>query len=142
MERRFFDVFRRPASRTRPLAESAGVAAEPEGGTPADPTKTAASDGAPDSGRRRTIHAVVSGRVQGVGFRWSCMEEGERLGLVGEVRNLDDGDVEVLAQGPADDVARMIAWLYHGPRWANVASVHVTDMKPGSLRHRAFVMGN
>nr|WP_247595341.1 acylphosphatase [Actinomyces procaprae] len=88
------------------------------------------------------MHAIVSGRVQGVGFRWACMEEGERLGLVGEVRNLDDGDVEVLAQGPADDVARMIAWLYHGPRWANVASVRVTDMKPGSLRHRAFVMGN
>nr|WP_257210542.1 acylphosphatase [Actinomyces ruminis] len=88
------------------------------------------------------MHAVVSGRVQGVGFRWSCMEEGERLGLVGEVRNLDDGDVEVFAQGPADAVARMIAWLYHGPRWASVASVHVTDLRPGSLRHRAFVMGN
>ena len=51
------------------------------------------------------------------------MEEGSRLGLVGEVRNLDDGDVEVLAQGPADDVSRLIAWLYHGPRWASVASV-------------------
>ncbi|MDO4899250.1 MAG: acylphosphatase [Actinomyces sp.] len=88
------------------------------------------------------MHAIVSGRVQGVGFRWSCMEEADRLGLVGEVRNLDDGDVEVLAQGPPDDVARLIAWLYHGPRWANVASVHVTDMKSGSLRHRAFVMGN
>ncbi len=127
MERRFFDVFRRPAGKPDVAAETADSSNEA---------------GAPEVGRRRTIHAIVSGRVQGVGFRWACMEEGERLGLVGEVRNLDDGDVEVLAQGPADDVARMIAWLYHGPRWANVASVRVTDMKPGSLRHRAFVMGN
>ncbi len=92
--------------------------------------------------RRRTIHALVSGRVQGVGFRWSCMEEGERLGLVGEVRNLPDGDVEVLAQGPADDVARLIAWLYRGPRWASVSAVVITDLEPGSLRKRAFIMGN
>lgn len=70
------------------------------------------------------------------------MEEGSRLGLVGEVRNLDDGDVEVLAQGPADDVARLIAWLYHGPRWASVASVQIEERRPGGLRHRAFVMGN
>lgn len=98
--------------------------------------------GADGGTRARTIHALVSGRVQGVGFRWSCMEEGERLGLVGEVRNLPDGDVEVLAQGQADDVARLIAWLYRGPRWASVSAVVVTDLEPGSLTKRAFVMGN
>lgn len=92
--------------------------------------------------RIRTIHALVSGRVQGVGYRWSCMEEGTRLGLTGMVRNLDDGDVEVLAQGPADDVARFIAWLYHGPRWASVSAVHIKDRVPGTLRYRGFVMGN
>ena len=74
----------------------------------------------------------MSGRVQGVGFRWTCMEEGSRLGLVGEVSNLDDGDVEVLAQGPADDVSRLIAWLYHGPRWASVASVRPPGAQPAS----------
>lgn len=132
MPRSFFDVFRRPASRPADATDQ-DAAVRPEDGS---------ADAAPGAERRRTIHAIVSGRVQGVGFRWSCMEEGERLGLVGEVRNLDDGDVEVFAQGPADDVARMIAWLYHGPRWASVASVHVTDLRPGSLRHRAFVMGN
>lgn len=98
--------------------------------------------GAQAAARQRTIHALVSGRVQGVGFRWSCMEEGERLGLVGEVRNLPDGDVEVLAQGAADDVARLIAWLYRGPRWASVSAVVITDLTPGSLRKGAFVMGN
>ena len=96
----------------------------------------------PDPERTRTVRALVSGRVQGVGFRWTCMEEGSRLGLVGEVRNLDDGDVEVLAQGPADDVSRLIAWLYHGPRWASVASVQIEERRPGSLRHRPFIMGN
>ena len=62
------------------------------------------------------------------------MEEGSRLGLVGEVSNLDDGDVEVLAQGPADDVSRLIAWLYHGPRWASVASVRPTGAHSPSAK--------
>lgn len=139
MPRSFFDVFRRPAN--QPAADATDKSAADRGPAHSGDDSAGAGPGA-DTERRRTIHAIVSGRVQGVGFRWSCMEEGERLGLVGEVRNLDDGDVEVFAQGPADDVARMIAWLYHGPRWANVASVHVTDLRPGSLRHRAFVMGN
>ena len=51
----------------------------------------------------------------------------------------DDADEP---QGPADDVSRLIAWLYHGPRWASVASVQIEERRPGSLRHRAFVMGN
>ncbi|RRD30619.1 acylphosphatase [Actinomyces bowdenii] len=88
--------------------------------------------------RIRTIHALVSGRVQGVGFRFHCAQEAQDLGLVGEVRNLPDGDVEVLAQGPADDVARLVAWLYHGPDWASVSRVRLTDRQAGSLRARRF----
>lgn len=88
--------------------------------------------------RTRTIHALVSGRVQGVGFRFHCAQEAQGLGLVGEVRNLPDGDVEVLAQGPADDVARLVAWLYHGPDWASVSRVRLTERQPGSLRARRF----
>ncbi len=99
-------------------------------------------ESSPAASSTRTIHALVSGRVQGVGFRWSCMEEGERLGLVGEVRNLDDGDVEVLAKGPADAVGSLIGWLHRGPRWASVSQVLVTDLGEDAVTRSAFVMGN
>lgn len=90
------------------------------------------------SGRTRTIRALVLGHVQGVGFRWSCLRLAESLGLVGEVRNTRDGAVEVLAQGPADDVARLIVWLYQGPRWSEVEDVRVEDLAPGALRLKDF----
>ncbi|AYD90167.1 acylphosphatase [Actinomyces lilanjuaniae] len=86
----------------------------------------------------RTIHALVTGVVQGVGFRYHCAAEAQQLGLVGQVRNLPDGDVEVMAQGPADDVARLVAWLYKGPRWARVEQVSITDLRAGSLTGRRF----
>ncbi|MCL3777684.1 MULTISPECIES: acylphosphatase [unclassified Actinomyces] len=97
----------------------------------------ASGAGGPD-GRSRTVRAVVSGMVQGVGFRWSCLQEASSLGLVGSVSNLDDGTVEVLAQGPSDDVSRLIAWLYRGPGWARVDGVLVEERAPGSLTGSAF----
>ena len=90
----------------------------------------------------RTIRARVSGQVQGVGFRWYCTEEAQELGLVGRVSNLSDGDVEVVAQGPADAVSRLVSWLHHGPRWARVDDVRLTEMPPGSLSRRDFRPGN
>lgn len=92
--------------------------------------------------RVRTIRARVSGQVQGVGFRWYCTEEAQELGLVGRVSNLSDGDVEVVAQGPADAVSRLVSWLHHGPRWARVDDVRLTEMPPGSLSRRDFRPGN
>lgn len=88
----------------------------------------------------RTVHALVSGRVQGVGYRWSCLAQAQALGLVGQVRNLPDGDVEVLAQGGGQDVDRLVAWLHRGPRWASVARVAVTDLRPGSLEAQEFTV--
>ncbi|EGQ74179.1 acylphosphatase [Actinomyces sp. oral taxon 448] len=92
----------------------------------------------PHPGRLRTVHVVVSGTVQGVGFRWACIQVAEDLGLVGRVRNRSDGDVEVTAQGEPDDVSRLIAWLHRGPRWSQVMDVAVTDLRPGSVRARSF----
>lgn len=94
----------------------------------------------PESGpdRLRTIHALVSGTVQGVGFRWYCLQEAQKLSVVGTVRNLPDGDVEVMAQGRAKDVSRLVAWLYRGPRWASVATVRISELRPGSLTARTF----
>jgi acylphosphatase len=63
---------------------------------------------------------LVGGRVQGVGFRWAVMAEALRLGVAGWVRNLDDGRVEVHAQGEAGAVAALSGWLRSGPPGARV----------------------
>ncbi|BDZ47078.1 acylphosphatase [Naasia aerilata] len=75
-------------------------------------------------------HAVVSGRVQGVGFRWSCANEAKRLGVGGWVRNLPDGRVEVHVEGEEGPVEALLAWLHSGPAFARVTSVEVTDATP------------
>lgn len=70
-----------------------------------------------------TLHAFVSGRVQGVWFRQSTLEQAVSLGLKGWVRNLNDGRVEVLASGEEKAVRQLEAWLAQGPELANVAEV-------------------
>jgi len=69
------------------------------------------------------MHAVVSGRVQGVGFRWSARAEAERLGVAGWVRNRPDGTVEAEVEGSPEAVQGMLAWLGHGPAGARVTGV-------------------
>ena len=88
--------------------------------------------------RVRTVHVLVQGTVQGVGFRYHCAHTAQELGVVGQVRNLPDGDVEVMAQGEPDAVARLISWLARGPRWASVRSTTVTDLRAGCLESRRF----
>ncbi len=62
--------------------------------------------------------AWVHGMVQGVGFRYSTQHEAQRLGLTGYARNLDDGSVEVVACGEAENVDKLVAWLKAGGRAA------------------------
>jgi acylphosphatase len=66
------------------------------------------------------LHAFVSGRVQGVWFRKNTQEQAEIHGLVGWVRNLPDGRVEVKAFGPIESIQTLETWLSKGPRLANV----------------------
>jgi acylphosphatase len=72
---------------------------------------------------KRAFHAVVEGRVQGVGFRYSCLNEARRLGLEGWVRNTEAGAVEVRAEGGADKLETLLAWLRKGPPGAAVRRV-------------------
>ena len=65
----------------------------------------------------------VGGRVQGVGFRWSCQSQARDIGLRGWARNLANGDVEVLAEGDSDQLRRLERWLAQGPPAANVTRV-------------------
>ena len=81
----------------------------------------------------RTVHVLVQGTVQGVGFRYHCAYTAQELGVVGQVRNLPDGDVEVTAQGEPEAVGRLIAWLRRGPRWASVRTITVTDLPDDGL---------
>ena len=74
--------------------------------------------------RRRV---VVHGRVQGVFFRDSCRAEASRLGVWGWVRNLRDGGVEAVFEGPVAAVDAAVAWCRVGPPRAVVESVDVVE---------------
>ena len=76
------------------------------------------------------VRVVVSGRVQGVCFRAYTQDEAKALGLSGWVRNLADGRVELVAEGPAEKVRELVTWCHRGPPWAKVDSVDVTDEEP------------
>ena len=76
-----------------------------------------------NTGTRKTLHARVEGMVQGVGFRFSTVHQARRLGLCGYVRNLWDGTVEVVAEGPEQELQQLERWLHHGPPGAVVRRV-------------------
>jgi acylphosphatase len=73
-------------------------------------------------------HLVISGRVQGVGFRYSMAEEAERLGATGWVRNRRDGTVEAVVDGPAGAADGLLAWARRGPPSAHVTGVAVSEV--------------
>jgi Acylphosphatases len=70
-----------------------------------------------------SLRVRISGRVQGVGFRWFVREEARRLGLSGWVTNLPDGGVEVAAGGEASSLQRLRAALAVGPSGAEVSQL-------------------
>jgi acylphosphatase len=70
---------------------------------------------------------IVSGMVQGVGFRYYTEAQASTLGLGGYVRNRPDGAVEAEIEGDDDAIERMLAWLHTGPRSASVQSVQLAE---------------
>lgn len=75
----------------------------------------------------RAVRILVSGRVQGVGFRYFVAGEARARGLAGFVRNLPDGRVEVFAAGPAEQVDALLAACRRGPPRSRVAGVEVAE---------------
>ena len=72
----------------------------------------------------------ISGRVQGVGFRFSAMDEARRFGVTGWVRNTHDGAVELVAEGNRQYLQRLAAWCHVGPRGALVTDVEERWLEP------------
>jgi acylphosphatase len=72
----------------------------------------------------------VTGRVQGVGFRWSAAREAHERGIKGFVRNLPDGSVYIEAEGTAEQLNLFVEWCKRGPRYSVVESVKADPFPP------------
>jgi acylphosphatase len=72
-------------------------------------------------------HLKISGRVQGVGFRYHMVRVARELGVTGWVRNRRDGSVEAMVAGAPDAVGKVIAWTQRGPGHAVVTSVEISE---------------
>ncbi len=83
---------------------------------------------------------MVSGLVQGVGFRFFAQHVAENLRVHGYVRNLRDGRVEVVASGTPEQLTKLRAALERGPRFATVRGVDETEADPGSLPSGHFAI--
>jgi acylphosphatase len=76
------------------------------------------------------IQAIIRGRVQGVGFRYSARSQAQRLGITGWVKNRADGAVEVYAEGSREYLDIFEEWLREGPPYAHVTGVEVSRPVP------------
>lgn len=74
--------------------------------------------------KRATL--LISGKVQGVSYRISSVEAARNLGLTGYARNLSDGRVEIVAEGPPDALVALEQWCRKGPPAARVTSVEAS----------------
>lgn len=84
------------------------------------------------------MHVIVTGLVQGVGFRYFTVMQARGIGVGGWVRNLNDGSVEVEVQGRRLAVAKLLSWLKVGPKWAHVESIDARPLPPIPSRHDRF----
>ncbi|MBE7382413.1 MAG: acylphosphatase [Leptolyngbya sp. SIO1E4] len=72
------------------------------------------------------IRIIVRGLVQGVGYRYNTLAKASQLGLTGYVKNLPDGTVEIVAEGPSPSLNQLLDWARQGPPAAEVQQVDVT----------------
>ena len=95
---------------------------------------------APLSGQEEAaFQARIRGRVQGVGFRYACLNEARRLGLRGWARNTPAAEVEVWAEGGLERLDCFLQWLRQGPPRARVDQLDITRHPP-SGRYQNFTI--
>lgn len=73
-----------------------------------------------------TIHLIIKGEVQGVFFRATAKDMADEIGVTGWVKNTNEGNVEIVANGSNDQLQKFMDWCKLGPRRANVTDVEIT----------------
>ena len=86
-----------------------------------------------------SIHILVEGRVQGVGFRYFVQAQANQLTLTGWVRNLEDGRVEILAEGDKNSLLELLDHVRSGPRGSFVSEVRFEWLAPTG-NHKYFMI--
>jgi len=90
----------------------------------------------------KAVHVFVSGDVQGVGYRQACRQMARSFHLVGWVRNLGEGRVEIFAQGPDEGVNEILDWVWVGPPGARVVGVESDVVAPDTTLTDFFIQPN
>ena len=89
----------------------------------------------------KQIEITVTGKVQGVFFRESTKGEASKMGIVGTVKNLPNGNqVFIIAQGEEEKLAQLIGWCHQGPQAAVVEKVEVIDVPTEEGKYKGFIV--
>jgi len=87
----------------------------------------------------KTISITISGKVQGVFYRQSTRERAVELGVTGEVRNLPDGNVLIIATGTEEQLQSLAEWCRSGPPKARVSGIEVNDLPARSFERFSII---
>ncbi len=78
---------------------------------------------------KKQVHLIISGRVQGVGFRYSTFHQAVNLGVFGWVRNIPNNKVEAMFEGDNHIVEQMVQWCYEGPPMSRVDNIEIVKQE-------------
>jgi acylphosphatase len=86
------------------------------------------------------VRIIVKGQVQGVYYRAHAQKQAEKLNITGYVKNLHNGDVEVIAIGARPAVEQMASWCRIGPLLARVTEIIIEEHQPEEIHHRFTIL--
>jgi acylphosphatase len=87
----------------------------------------------------KTFSITITGKVQGVFFRQSTRDIAKSLNITGQVKNLPDGSVEIIATGTPENLYHLVEWCKHGPPHAEVSGVHFEELPLAEFGRFAIV---
>lgn len=87
-----------------------------------------------------TVHLIIKGKVQGVYFRASARDVANKLAIKGWIKNMPDGNVEVMAEGKKEQLDKFIEWCRHGPTQAQVKEVRITTAEADPSLPETFII--